>query len=87
MSFLTTSYEATMRLCLFTWCCNLKKKDEIITKAFFTCIISAFKDTITSFTMPTNYASVVVVKRIAKFCVVFYSTKVINAKYITLLSQ
>ena len=32
MSFLTTSYEATMRLCLFTWCCNLHLKISKIRK-------------------------------------------------------
>ena len=32
MSFLTTSYEATMRLCLFTWCCNLHLKIRKIRK-------------------------------------------------------
>lgn len=29
MSFLTTSYEATIRLCLFTWCCNLYLKIRV----------------------------------------------------------
>ncbi len=28
MSFLTTSYEATTRLCFFTWCCNLHRKKQ-----------------------------------------------------------
>lgn len=66
MSFLTTSYEATMRLCLFTWYCNLqgkKKRHHNWSVSLYYC---SLKSSIICFTMITN--CVLVVKWTAKLC-------------------